>query len=284
MKTLRSSLALLSVVAAIWQCQTPCEAEEDAYAALRDIITVTSKIITASDCSVNATVDFERYTPRLGLFRDAWLNRDFSVDFYNQRRKQIFLYVIVKRAAELLTLGLYSNASLAPSPDCAFKIDIKSFDKSGQPNVYPAVTWHFNRAQSGKVAWSTVDPRNFQDIAIDYRIATGMDDWVSDEPNMAGKENSKSANVSNCDERFLRANAIFIRATTFCKRDYMDTRAGYFALAMFKRCSNLAETELMPKIKAAMAELDQVIVQKGKSLGCHWVDELEHSVESSIPR
>jgi hypothetical protein len=216
---LKSSLVLVFAIASIFKISTSCEAEEDPYAALRDIITVTSKRITAADCSVSVTADFEQYPPRLGLFRDAWLNKDFSVDFYNQRRKQVFLYVIIKRAAELVTEGLYSNAPLAPSPDCTFKIDIKSFDKFGQPHLYPAVTWRFDRAQANKVAWSTLDPRNFQEVAIDYRITTGMDDWVSDEPNMTGKENSKSVNVSSCDERFLRANAIFIRATTFCKRD-----------------------------------------------------------------
>lgn len=281
---LKSSLVVVSAIASIFQISTSCEAEEDPYAALREVVTITSKNITATDCSVGVVADFERYPPRLALFRDAWLNKEFSVDFYNQRRKQVFLYVIVKRAAELVTEGLYSNVSLAPSPDCTFKIDIKSFDKFGQPRLYPAVTWRFNRAQANKVSWSTLDPRNFQEIAIDYRIASGMDYWVSDEPNMTGKENSKPVNVSNCDERFLRANAIFIRATTFCNRDYMDTRAGNFALEMFKQCSNLNETDLMPRIKAAMGELDQVVAQKGKSFGCRWVDELEHSVESSIPR
>jgi hypothetical protein len=46
--------------------------------------------------------------------------------------------------------------------------------------------------------------------------------------------------VAECDEKFVKANAIFIRATVHCKRNYMDSPAGYYALAMTKQCSTLS--------------------------------------------
>jgi len=42
---------------------------------------------------------------------------------------------------------------------------------------------------------------------------------------------------AECQDVFVRANSIFIRATVECKRDYMDTSAGYYALAMTRQCA-----------------------------------------------
>lgn len=276
-----ATLLIMSAVACVWQLTTVCCAEEDPYAVLHEIVSVVSKNVTATGCAIKAVAEFDRYPSHLALFREAWLNKDFSVDFYNQRQRQVFLFVVVKRSAELMTEGLYrSNPTLN---ECSFDIDIKSFDKFGQARNYPAVSWRFNRSQADKVAWDTIDPRNFQDIAVEYKISAAMDDWISGEPSMGGVKSAKSeVGASGCDERFLRANAIFIRATTFCKKNYMDSRAGYYALAMFKQCKGIPKSEMMPKIVRAMEELNGMVKQKGSSVACRWVDEIERSVLDSI--
>jgi hypothetical protein len=265
---------------------TVCCADEDPYRALKELITLTSKDIGPDRCSVSATVDFEGYTGHLALFRESWLNEDYSLDFYNQRRKQVFLYFIVKRVADVMTIGLYGGAASPPVHECTFAIAVKSFDNFGQSHVYPAVSWKFNRAQNAKVAWDHTDPKNFQDIALEYSIAGEMKTWLVGEPSMTNGDNSPSGSGDSpsCDEQFLRANAIFVRASAFCKKDYMDTPAGYYALAMSKKCTPLGEKSLTPKIRSAMAELDAMIRQKGAPDGCRWVDELERTVIKSMSK
>src|ERR1700694_846412 len=80
-------------------------ADDDPYAALNALLKVTTKDIGDTSCSVGAALNFDDYPSRLALFRGAWLNKEYSIEFYNQRRKQVFLYVVAKRAAELLTEG-----------------------------------------------------------------------------------------------------------------------------------------------------------------------------------
>lgn len=259
-------------------------AADDPYAALGTLLNVTTKNITQTSCSISATLNFEEYPQHLPLFRDAWLNKEFSVDFYNQRRKQVFVYVVAKRAAELITGALYAKADNAPEPECRFQISINANDKFGQPREYPALSWRFTKAQSAKVAWQTYDPKNFQDIAIDYRIRPEINEWIADEPSMNGPPTAATRDASpRCDERFLEANAIFIRATTYCKKNYMDTRAGYFALEKSRHCVGLPEAELMPKIQSAMQKLDSIVKSKGKQFGCRWVGDIEQSVLQAMP-
>jgi hypothetical protein len=83
---------------------------------------------------------------------------------------------------------------------------------------------------------------------------------------------------ADCDEAFLKANAIFIHATVECGKNYMDSPAGYYALAMSRKCSALGEKNLTAKAMNAMREFDQVARQKGKQSACKWADALEKAV------
>jgi hypothetical protein len=280
----KSSLVLIAGIASFLQIPSACQAEEDPYAVLTSFVSVTDRT-TAPECSLAMLADFEQYPSHLALFREAWLNREFSLDFYRQRQKQIFLFVILKRYAELVTEGLYAGVANPTLNECSFKIDIKSFDKFGQTRIQPAVSWRFNRRQADKVDWRNIDPKDFSEIAIDYQFAAAIDDWYSGEPSMGNAKSSKSdARTSGCDEQFLRANAIFIRATTYCAKNYMDSRAGYYALEMSRRCTGLGEAGVSSKTKEAMEELDRVVKQKGKPFACQWVDGLERSVLQSISK
>ncbi len=53
--------------------------------------------------------DFDKYNEYIPIFREAWLNRDFSEDFYRQRRKQVFVYVVLQQLAEVVTEGVYNT-------------------------------------------------------------------------------------------------------------------------------------------------------------------------------
>ena len=86
-----------------------------------------------------------------------------------------------------------------------------------------------------------------------------------------------------CDLRFLRANAIFIRAAAHCPRDYMDSRAGFYALAKSRRCVSLGEDKVKSVAMSAMEELDAVVSQQGKAAACRWVDAVEKDIESALP-
>jgi hypothetical protein len=85
----KSPLMLIAAITLILQLSSACQAEEDPYAALNEFVNITSKHITVNDCSLTAVADFERYPSHLALFREAWLDRDFSLDFYNQRQKRL---------------------------------------------------------------------------------------------------------------------------------------------------------------------------------------------------
>jgi hypothetical protein len=81
--------------------------DEDAYAAMAQFTSITSKTINSAGCLITASANFSDFVARVDTFRSAWLNRDYSIDFYNQRQKQVFVFTIIKRYAELLTEGLY---------------------------------------------------------------------------------------------------------------------------------------------------------------------------------
>src|SRR5215212_6830172 len=103
----------------------------------------------------DVSVDFDAYQEHLPVFRDAWLNRDYSMDFYRQRQKQVFVYAVLKHYAELLTEGLYSQESPA---ECTFAIDVSYSDKFGQQQTLTGVSWKFSRERAKQVVWEKFDP------------------------------------------------------------------------------------------------------------------------------
>lgn len=92
-----------------------------------------------------------------------------------------------------------------------------------------------------------------------------------------------SSVFAECDESYLKANAIFIRATVFCNKNYMDSQAGYYALAMSRKCNDLSENKLNGIIMNSMKEFDRVSKTKGKKSACKWADELEKTVNNDRP-
>ena len=84
--------------------------------------------------------------------------------------------------------------------------------------------------------------------------------------------------AAECEKHLIEANATFIRATVHCKRNYMDTPAGYYALAMSKQCNHLSEGEFLAIAKTAMLRLDEMVKQKGRAAACKFVDKLEKSL------
>jgi hypothetical protein len=84
---------------------------------------------------------------------------------------------------------------------------------------------------------------------------------------------------AKCDHLFFRANAIFVRAVTHCEKNYMDSPAGYYALAEARECyKGLGQQQVRQLAKKAMLELDAVAKQRGKSAACKWVDSIEKTV------
>ena len=84
-KRFAHNVAVLSVfISCILMSASPSRAEsdDDAYAALNSFSAVTSKTINDAGCLITASVDFNKYSEKLAIFREAWLNRDFSIDFY----------------------------------------------------------------------------------------------------------------------------------------------------------------------------------------------------------
>jgi hypothetical protein len=138
------------------------------------------------------------------------------------------------------------------------------------------ISWRFTREKAKKVVWDKVDPRDFTEVAIDYKVSPAVTAWLSDEPSMTGEPSPSSS--ASCDMRFFRANAIFIRAATHCKKNYMDSPAGYYALAMTRQCADLGEEKTLSLAREAMEELDRVAKRRGKAAACQWVDGVEREV------
>lgn len=271
---MKASISALVVILAPMSARAD-DAGSAAYKAMLSFTKVTR--IEPVECVVEGEADFEGFKPHLDVIREAWLNRDFSIDFYQQRWKQVFLFLAVKRFAEVVTEGLYRY----PGPDrCSFSIRVKYDDKFGQPRSLVGATWRFTREQANKVNWANFDPRDFLAVALDYKLGPEVADWTSDEPSFAFPPSDPQA---TCDEKFVRANAIFTRATSFCSKDYMDTKAGYFALAKAKICAaKMTEAGLKSAILKSMMELDRVAKARGKKGACQFVESVERDVMAAM--
>jgi hypothetical protein len=267
-----AQVRLLALVSALSFGASSSKAADDSYAAMSKFTAITSKTINTAGCVITGSADFDAFKPYLQLFREEWLNRDYSLDFYAQREKQVFLYMIIKRFAEVITEGLYSHSG---PPQCSFEISINYLDKFGQPKVLDAVTWKFDQKRSSEVNWEKIDPKNFQEIAIDYKLGPQVSEWTADEPSFG----TPTQTIPQCDMSLIRANAIFIRATTYCKKGYMDSPAGYYALAMSRQCAvNMTEDKINESFVAAASEVDAVAKKGGRAGACRFVDQVEREV------
>jgi hypothetical protein len=126
----------------------------DPNKAIVEMIQVAPADPQSNDCVVKITADFAKFYERLPIFRNAFLNHDFSIDFYKQRRKQVFSFTILRRVAELITEGLYRGQS---TPICRFSITVDYLDKFGQDRMFEALTWRFNNEQAAKINWEKFD-------------------------------------------------------------------------------------------------------------------------------
>ena len=226
--TIIFSCAIPFVAPSNSQAEDNDAAEKAAYDALYKVAPPDDLQIEDTPCKITATAFFSVYSEHIPEFREAWLNRDYSVDFYKQRQKQFFSAVIVKRIAESMTESLYRNNN---NRDCAFTINVAYTNVLGQSASMPIATWQFSVARNKEVNWDKIDPKDFMDIALNYHVTPEADKWMSDEPSIT--DNTVPPQDNSCDEKFLRANAIFIRASTYCRADYMDSPAGYYALSEF---------------------------------------------------
>jgi hypothetical protein len=238
---------------------------EEAYTILKTITEVAFKENNTSGCPVLGTIDFDGFYAQLPVFREAWLNKDYSVDFYNQRRKQIFVYTVVKRFAEILTEALYRDKD--PS-ECQFSVRAKYLDKFGKPNEIPVMTWRFTSKQNTKVDWDKIDPRDFAELALDFKISPEANAWMSDEPSL--EQQPAQGTTKACDAEMPTANATFLRATTYCKKDYMDSEAGYYALKKAKEC-DLSEEALKKTFVDVVKRLDEISRKRGRAAVCEFV-------------
>jgi len=275
-------LTLASALAAALLANGPAaadgESEDTAYKTITQIVTVTPSDPKSDDCMVNATADFAKYVDQVAIFREAFLNKEFSVDFYNQRRRQVFAYIVLKRAAELITEGLYHEQT---RPECQFSMTIAYADKFGQERKFQALTWRFNAEQAAKVNWEKFDPRDFADVALDYEVKPSVSGWVAEEPQLNDGGKDSSSKATGCDMLLFNANAMFIRATTFCKKDYIDSPEGLAALNGAKKCP-LNEKVMEQKAKAAMLTLDQIAQRKGRAAVCPFVDQVAREVHAKM--
>ncbi|WP_156898202.1 hypothetical protein [Methylocapsa acidiphila] len=268
---------IVNLISSLLYCTHALAARDDnaAYSALLDFASISSKTINSAGCLVTGTIDFGGFVSKLDVFKEAWLNRDYSADFYAQRRKQVFIYIVVKRYAELITEGLFHNEK--PSSVCSFSINAKYDDIYGKTQDMTVVTWKFDQTTNGKVVWENFDPRDFARIAIDYKITPEAMSWLSDEPSMAEKKSSDDQKI--CQPDMLKANAVFIRATTYCSKNYMDSPAGYYALAMSRQCAKSMGEETLKAITTdAMKQLDGLARQRGRVGACRWVQDVERNV------
>jgi hypothetical protein len=249
--------------------------DDAAYDALLATAKISSKTINEAGCLITGIADFENYKKQLPVFREAWLNRDFSIDFYRQRQKQVFTFLVLKRFAELITEGIFNGQNSAAPSECSFAISATYADKFGQIQTTPAVSWRFSQEQAARMKWENFDPRNFQEVALGYTITPQIQAWTSDEPSMAAPSSTKQH--SECDKYLFRANAIFIRSTTFCQKNHMDSKAGYIALAGAKQCASESRVD-EAEIKSAMMEVDQLVKQRGRVQACRWVDSIAQQI------
>lgn len=89
---------------------------------------------------------------------------------------------------------------------------------------------------------------------------------------------------SNCEDKYFVANAVFIRSATVCDRNFMDTKAAYFALEKSKACiSGLTQAQITSRARDAMIKFDTVVKQRGKKFACQMVADFERSIAKEIP-
>jgi hypothetical protein len=248
----------------------------DPNKAIVEMIQVAPADPQSNDCVVKITADFAKFYERLPIFRNAFLNHDFSIDFYKQRRKQVFSFTILRRVAELITEGLYRGQS---TPICRFSITVDYLDKFGQDRMFEALTWRFNNEQAAKINWEKFDPRDFNEVALEYDLKPQLMDWYSDEPQMSGA--TPAAPSESCDIFLFNANAIFIRATTFCKKDYMDSEEGLAALEGAKRCP-MSDSDMKVKARSATLSLDNIAKRQGRAAVCQFVETIAHEVRREM--
>jgi hypothetical protein len=259
--------------------------EEDPYATLSKFVENGDITLTSVKCNVELIAKFERAKPYYNLYREEWLNKEYGIDFYLQRGKQVFIYFVVKRIAESFTEALYRDESHQDVDRCSFRVKVIANDKFGQDETFTAVTWNFSRDISNRINWQKFDPRSFAEVADSYQISPDAAKWISDEPSLAASAVPLVGSTgSSCDPVYLRANAIFIRATTYCRTDYMDSPAGMYALEKFRQCKGMSEEQLKPMIARSMGELDAVVSKLGPRQACAWVDQLAREILQSIGR
>ena len=99
----RKSLVAITLALSISVSST--KAADDPYAAMQNFAKVTSKTINPAGCLVTGSADFEASKQYLPIFREEWLSRDYSLDFYVQRAKQVFLYMMLSGLPRLLLKG-----------------------------------------------------------------------------------------------------------------------------------------------------------------------------------
>jgi hypothetical protein len=246
--------------------------EDDPYSVLETFTSVAFGKPNSTECPLIGKIDFDGFSAKLPFFREAWLNKDYSIDFYNQRRKQIFVYTITKRFAEVITEAFYRDKN---SSDCNFSIRAKYLDKFGQPKEIPVMSWRFTGEQNAKVDWDKIDPRNFPELALDFKILPEANAWMADEPSLDPQPTQSP--TSACDTQMFMANAMFIRATTYCKKDYMDSDAGYYALKKAKECG-MSEEASNKMFTAGAKRLDDISRKQGHVAVCEFVESVEQQV------
>jgi hypothetical protein len=107
---------------------------------------------------------------------------------------------------------------------------------------------------------------------------------TDDNPATAPQQSTRTTKRNDdCDEEYVKANAIFIHATVECNKNYMDTPAGYYALAMARKCNVRGTSYLMNLTKRSMLEFDKVKEKKGVDTACRWADNVAASVNSDRP-
>jgi hypothetical protein len=75
------------------------------------------------------------------------------------------------------------------------------------------------------------------------------------------------AHADGCIEDVKR-DALYIHATATCGTDYMDTKAGYAALAGARECKSMPRRQFMRVAKKAMLDFDELIHIGGKQNAC----------------
>ena len=79
-----------------------------------------------------------------------------------------------------------------------------------------------------------IDPGNFADLALGLKFLPEAYARMSDERSLE-HHSAQATTLAYNDETFM-ADAIFVRATSYCTKDYMHSKGGYYALKKAKEC------------------------------------------------